>query len=194
MDTKVRSHHRRGASYDVNLEKIKKKLDEITINKEVAKTLKLEKASNIHIDECVSMLAGIIAEHELIPQIDITVALDFPNKLAGVCSTTDLGNGLILINGLVVRDIYRDKGVATRLMSTLLTTHKQAKFIVGAPVQHMSFFDRFGFQTQYMTENRLVLRQRTLLNKIARYEKRAIKYILQLIFWLSTLTPLDTAT
>ena len=182
MDTKVRSHHRRGASYDVNLEKIKKKLDEITINKEVAKTLKLEKASDIHIEECVSMLADIIAEHELIPQIDITVALDFPSKLAGVCSTTDLGNGLILINGLVVRDIYRDKGVATRLISTLLTTPKQAKFIVGAPVQQMSFFDRFGFQTQYMTENRLVLRQRTLLNKIARYEKRAIKYTTH--FWV----------
>merc|ERR1711935_513967 len=146
-------------SYDVNLEKIKKKLDEISINKEVAKTLKLEKATDIYMDECVSMLAGIIAEHELIPQIDITVAVDFPSKVAGVCSTTDLGNGLVLINGLVVRVIYRDKGVATRLMSALLTTHKQAKFIVGAPIEHMSFFDRFGFRAQYMTEKRLVLRQ-----------------------------------
>ena len=52
-----------------------------------------------------------------------------------MCSSVDLGNGLILINGLVVRDIYREKGVATRLVTALLGTHKQAEFIVGCPTQ-----------------------------------------------------------
>ena len=77
-------------------------------------------------DECVSLLSDIIIESEVIAQINMTVALD-EDKLAGLCSTLDLGNGLMLINGLVVKDIYRDKGVATRLLSALLTRHKQDK-------------------------------------------------------------------
>ena len=77
-------------------------------------------------DECVSLLSDIIIENEVINQINMTVALD-EDKLAGLCSTLDLGNGLMLINGLVVKDIYRDKGVATRLLSGLLTRHKQDK-------------------------------------------------------------------
>ena len=51
----------------------------------------------------------------------------------------DLGNGLILINGLVVRDIYREKGVATRLVTALLSTHKQAEFVVGVPTKESSW-------------------------------------------------------
>ena len=77
-------------------------------------------------DECISLLSDIIIENEVIAQINMTVALD-EDKLAGLCSTLDLGNGLMLINGLVVKDIYRDKGVATRLLSALLTRHKQDK-------------------------------------------------------------------
>lgn len=46
MDTKF--DHRRASSYDTNLEKIKKKIDEIKIDKDVAQNLKLERVSNLH--------------------------------------------------------------------------------------------------------------------------------------------------
>ena len=46
MDTKF--DHKRASSYDTNLEKIKKKIDEIKIDKDVAQNLKIERVSDLH--------------------------------------------------------------------------------------------------------------------------------------------------
>ena len=46
MDKKF--DHRRASSYDTNLEKIKKKIDEIKIDKDVAQNLKLERVSDFY--------------------------------------------------------------------------------------------------------------------------------------------------
>ena len=81
--------------FDENIERFKKKIDEIKIDKDVAKSLSIEKVSADKLDESLLLLSDEFSQKDLFlqAQCDITLALGLVSyfwKLKTPCFVEDL--------------------------------------------------------------------------------------------------------